>query len=177
MLNKSGTIDLVLKFASRDRQLPSAREDDEIGTGTNDQARRFDVARYYHVTIGRTTGTRKTYQNLANNSDAVGTTVRILHKSWRSLSLGAKLHPFIPELNQHHRQLVCMKILLPIAGEKAFLSLFSLFFLLFVRRDACTHESFKFCSLRVMEHSRHGTPMLPYRPRSLSFFRAIEMRT
>lgn len=30
-----------------------------------------------------------THQNLANNSDAVGTTLRIFHKSWRSLSLGA----------------------------------------------------------------------------------------
>lgn len=57
-------------------------------------SRRFDVARYYHVTIGRTTGTTETYQNLANNSDAVGTSLRIFHKSWRSLSLGAKLRPF-----------------------------------------------------------------------------------
>lgn len=126
-------------------------------------SRRFDVARYYHVTIGRTTGTTETYQNLANNSDAVGTSLRIFHKSWRSLSLGAKLRPFYTSdprtrremLNQHHRQLVCMKILS--YGKKRFLPLFSLLFLSFsCWRDACTHESFKFCSLRVMEHSRHG---------------------
>lgn len=63
----------VLKFPS------SVARDDENGQMIG--SRRFDVARYYHVTIGRTTGTTETYQNLANNSDAVGTSLRIFHKS------------------------------------------------------------------------------------------------
>lgn len=122
-------------------------------------SRRFDVARYYHVTIGRTTGTTETYQNLANNSDAVGTSLRIFHKSWRSLSLGAKLRPFYTSNEER-----CLTSIIDNLSawksyrwEKAFLPLFSLLFLSFsCWRDACTHESFKFCSLRVMEHSRHG---------------------
>lgn len=117
-----------------------------------------------------------THQNLANNSDAVGTTLRIFHKSWRSLSLGAKLHPFVPD---PERELTCIiqttrlhENPLACRWEKVFPPLFPLLFLF---RDACTHESFKFCSLRVMEHSRRGTPMPTYRPRPLSFFHAIQV--
>lgn len=134
-------------------------------------SRRFDVARYYHVTIGRTTGTTETYQNLANNSDAVGTSLRIFHKSWRSLSLGAKLRPFYTSNEER-----CLTSIIDnLSAWKSYPMGKSDFFLFFLSSFSLSRVD---VTRALMNHSNSvpsewwntpatGTPVPPYRPRPI----------